>query len=156
MSEDRGEEPSTATLSQQIRERLDLDAIHAYLSRRVLLGARASRARSVARSIAGSLPIGIYRDDAQVGFARVVTDDATFAWLADVYVLESERGRGIGKALVEFVARAPGRARAARAMVLATLDAHGLYERYGFESLRGDERFMALEARAPVVDGGGG
>jgi GNAT superfamily N-acetyltransferase len=75
-----------------------------------------------------------------------VTDYATFAWLADVYVLEDHRGRGLGKALVEAVVEHPAVAGLPR-VVLATLDAHGLYEQYGFENLRGDERFMAIEAR---------
>jgi len=92
------------------------------------------------------LPFGVYRDGEQVGFARIVTDYATFAWLADVYVLEAHRGHGLGKALVEAVVEHPAVSALPR-ILLATADAHRLYEQYGFVPLRGDERFMAIEAR---------
>jgi GNAT superfamily N-acetyltransferase len=128
-------------------ERLDLDAIHAYLSFESYWARGRSR-EQIVRGIHNSLPFGVYRDGAQVAFARIVTDYATFAWLADVYVVESERGQGIGKELVAAVMEHPT-VRAVPRVVLATLDAHGLYERYGFESLRGDQRWMALETRAP-------
>jgi GNAT superfamily N-acetyltransferase len=88
---------------------------------------------TVERSIAGSIPFGLYAPDgSQAGFARVVTDRATFAWLADVFVLEPHRGRGLGTWLVETVISAPPLDRL-RQILLATADAHGLYERFGFE-----------------------
>ena len=77
----------------------------------------------------------------QIGFARVVTDRATFAYLADVYVLESHRGRGLGRWLVECVTAHPD-LRGLRRWTLATRDAHDLYRRFGFESLRAPERYM--------------
>ena len=125
--------------------RLDLDAIHAYLSGESYWARGRSRDRIV-RAVENSLPFGAYRDGAQVGFARVVTDYGTFAWLADVYVLDAHRGRGLGKALVETVVEHPAIAGLPR-VLLATLDAHRLYEQFGFVALRGDERFMAIEAR---------
>jgi GNAT superfamily N-acetyltransferase len=85
----------------------------------------------VARGIEHSLPFGLYAPGgAQAGFARVVTDHARFAWLADVFVLEEHRGRGLGVWLVETVVGDPRLA--GLRVVLATADAHGLYERFGF------------------------
>jgi GNAT superfamily N-acetyltransferase len=125
------------------RTRLDLDAIHTYLSERSYWARGRSRDQIV-RAIDNSLPFGLYHGAEQVGFARVVSDWATFAWLADVYVLPAHRGRGLGKALVEAVIEHPAVAGLPRVM-LATADAHGLYERYGFTLLDGAERFMAIE-----------
>ena len=125
------------------RARLDLDAIHAYLSRESYWARGRSRDQ-VVRGIDNSVPFGAYRATEQVGFARVVTDHATFAWLADVYVLAAERGNGLGKALVEAVLDHPS-VRGLPRVLLATADAHGLYERYGFQPLHRGERFMAIE-----------
>ena len=133
--------------------RLDLDAIFEYLSGESYW-AKGRPRDQVVRGIENSLPFGVYRGDEQVGFARIVTDYATFAWLADVYVLEGHRGQGLGKALIEAVVEHPAVSPLPR-VVLATLDAHGLYERYGFEHLQGDERFMAIEARKSTARGEG-
>jgi GNAT superfamily N-acetyltransferase len=124
--------------------RLDLDAIFAYLSGESYW-ARGRPRDQIVRGIENSLPFGVYRGSEQVGFARVVTDYATFAWLADVYVLEEHRGHGLGKALVEAVVEHPA-VRDLPRLLLATADAHALYEQYGFVALRGDDRFMAIEA----------
>ena len=132
------------------RARLDLDAIHSYLSRESYWARGRSRERIV-RGIENSLPFGVYKDGAQVGFARVVTDYATFAWLADVYVLESDRGQGLGKALIETVVEHAA-VRDLPRVVLATADAHGLYEQYGFSALQRVERFMAIEAPGAADD----
>ena len=129
--------------------RLDLDAIFAYLSGESYW-AKGRPRDQVLRGIENSLPFGIYRGDEQVGFARIVTDYATFAWLADVYVLEGHRGHGLGKALIEAVVEHPAVSPLPR-VVLATLDAHGLYEQYGFKHLQGDARFMAIESRKPAA-----
>jgi GNAT superfamily N-acetyltransferase len=129
--------------------RLDVDAIHAYLSGESYWARGRSR-ELIGRAIENSLPFGVYRDGAQVGFARVVTDYATFAWLADVYVLEPERGNGVGKALVQAVVEHPA-VRDLPRVVLATVDAHGLYKQFGFEPLDRGERFMAIESTAVVL-----
>src|SRR5215213_3674774 len=84
------------------RERLDLEMIHQYLSTQTYW-AVGRPLEVVRRSIEGSLSFGLYRESRQVGFARVVTDYATFAWIADVFVLESERGQGLGKWLMEVI-----------------------------------------------------
>jgi GNAT superfamily N-acetyltransferase len=85
----------------------------------------------VDRSIEGSLPFGLYEWDKQIGFARVVTDRATFAYLADVFVLPEHRGGGLGRWLVESVMAHPD-LQGLRRFLLATRDAHRLYERFGF------------------------
>jgi GNAT superfamily N-acetyltransferase len=95
----------------------------------------------VERAVANSLCVAIYAPDgAQVGFARAVTDRATYAWIADVYVLEAERGCGLGVWLVETLLDHPD-LQGLRQVTLATRDAHGLYERFGF--VREGERSMA-------------
>jgi GNAT superfamily N-acetyltransferase len=93
------------------------------------------------RSLAGALCFSLYDGEAQVGFARVVTDRATFAYLADVFVLETHRGRGLGKLLMETIVAHP-ELQGLRRWVLATRDAHGLYLKYGFTSLDQPDRFM--------------
>jgi GNAT superfamily N-acetyltransferase len=95
------------------------------------------------RAIANSLCFSLYEGDDQVGFARVVTDRATFAYLADVFVLPSHRGRGLAKLLMEAVV-AHSDLQGLRRWVLATRDAHGLYARYGFTPLQAPDRFMEL------------
>jgi GNAT superfamily N-acetyltransferase len=109
---------------------LDLDVLHRFLSEEAYWSPGVPR-EVVERSIERSLNFGLYRDGAQVGFARVVTDRATFAWLADVFVLEEHRGAGLGKWLVETVLTHPD-LRDLRRWILGTADAHGLYERFGF------------------------
>jgi GNAT superfamily N-acetyltransferase len=123
------------------RARLDVDAIHAYLSERSYWAEGRPR-ELVERSIENSLCFGVYDGEAQAGFARVVTDYALFAWLCDVFILEDYRGRGLGKWLVESVVGHPVLANIRR-IYLATFDAHELYRRYGgFETLPGPEYWM--------------
>ncbi len=110
-------------------KRLDLDVIHGCLSRSYW--AEGIPREIVDRSIRNSLCFGLLDDDRQVGFARVVTDRATYAYLADVFVLESHRGRGLSKWLLECVLAHPD-LQGLRRWQLATRDAHGLYARYGF------------------------
>jgi GNAT superfamily N-acetyltransferase len=95
------------------------------------------------RSLDNSLCFGIYDAGRQVGFARAVTDFATFAWLADVFVVESERGQGVARRLIAGVCSHP-RLQGLRRFILATIDAHGLYAQYGFAALKNPERFMEI------------
>lgn len=111
------------------RERLDLGVIHGFLSQSYWAGGR-SRAR-VAHSIAASLPIGLYYRAEQVGFGRMVTDQVVIAFLADVFVLEVHRGRGLGQWLVETLCALPELVRVRR-FLLGTRDAHALYAKLGF------------------------
>lgn len=119
--------------------RLDVDAIHAYLGSAYWCE-NIPRA-IVERAVRNSLCFGLYDGQTQIGLARVVTDFAVFAYLCDVYVRESHRGRGLGKWLIECVMAHP-QLQGLRRFNLATRDAHGLYERYGFKPLRQPEVHM--------------
>lgn len=123
--------------------RLDMDVIHGFLSQSYW--ARGIPRALVERAVRNSLCFGLYEGERQVGFARVVTDQATFAYLADVFVVESHRGRGLSKFLVAAVVADP-RLQGLRRWMLATRDAHGLYARFGFEPLAVPGRFMELHA----------
>lgn len=120
--------------------RLDWDVIHGYISGESYWGKGRSMER-IRRSVENSLPFGIYKGDRQVGFARVVTDYATFAWIADVFVLEEFRGQGLSKWLMEVMLSHP-ELQGFRRWVLATKDAHGLYRQFGFKELLKPERWM--------------
>jgi GNAT superfamily N-acetyltransferase len=123
------------------KTRLDLNLIHEYLSN-ASYWARGRPQSVVQKSIENSLCFGLYESSRQMGFARVVTDYATFAWMCDVFVLESYRGRGLGKWLVECVVGHP-ELKGLRLFILATRDAHELYRRYGgFESVEEPKRWM--------------
>lgn len=125
---------------------LDLDFVHRFLSEEAYWSPGVAR-EVVERSIENSLNFMLLHRDDQVGFARVVTDRATFAWLADVFVVGAHRRDGLGKWLVETALSHPD-LRTLRRWVLATADAHGLYAQFGFSPMAGDSRFMALEDEA--------
>lgn len=128
------------------RARLDLDLIHDYLSNRSYWAQGRSYA-TTKKSIEHSLCFGLYDGDRQVGFARVVTDYATFAWLCDVFVLESHRDCGLGKAMVAHVVAHP-ELQGLKIFLLATSNAHELYRRYaGFENLPAAEKWMLRTPR---------
>lgn len=120
---------------------LDLDAIHAFLS--TAYWSPGVPRETVERSIRNSLAFGLYDGDRQAGFARVVTDRATFAYLADVFVLPPYQGRGLGTWLIETVLAHPD-LQGVRRWLLATKDAHELYRTHGFTELRWPERFMEI------------
>lgn len=122
------------------RKRLDREMIHDFLSRRSYW-AKGRELDVINRGIDNSLSFGIYRGEQQVGFARVVTDYATFAWLADVFVLEEYRGRGLGKWLIEVILAHP-QLQGFRRWALSTKDAHELYRGFGFNELTRPERWM--------------
>ena len=138
--------------------RLDLDVIHGFLTN--CYWAKGIPRQVVARSIEHSLCFGVYDGSGagvpagvpvdvpvgvpvQVGFARVVSDFATVAYLGDVFVLESHRGRGLSKWLMECVMQHPALQRLRR-WILLTRDAHELYARFGFTPLKAPERYMEL------------
>jgi GNAT superfamily N-acetyltransferase len=122
------------------RTRLDIALIHAFLSERSYW-AQGVPIEIVERSIQNSLCFGMFKAGRQIGFARVVTDFTTFAWLADVFIVEEVRGGGFGKKLVAAVIGHP-ELQQLRRFMLGTRDAHKLYERFGFASLKFPERFM--------------
>lgn len=124
------------------RARLDVNAIHAYLTRSYWSPGIPKSV--VERAISGALCFGLFTETgAQVGFARMITDSATFAYLADVYVLEEHRGKGLGKWLVETILAHPS-LQGLRRILLATRDAHGLYEQFGFKPLARPGSFMEM------------
>lgn len=95
----------------------------------------------VVRAIAGSHTLGAYRDGGQIGYARAITDRATFAWIADVWVDEAARGQGLGRRMVQWFIDHPDY-RGIRRIALVTADAHGVYEGIGFHALLRPERYM--------------
>jgi GNAT superfamily N-acetyltransferase len=123
------------------RRRLDLASMHRFLS--TAYWCPGIPLEVLKRAVAGSLCFGLYHGQEQIGFARVVTDYATFAYLCDVYVLEDHRGRGLGRWLMEMVAQHPS-LRGLRRFVLVTRDAHRLYEQFGFCPLAAPDRYMEL------------
>jgi GNAT superfamily N-acetyltransferase len=123
------------------KKRLDLEAIHGFLAHSYW-SPGIPRA-VVERAIANSLCFAVFHESQQIGFARVVTDTATFAYLADVYILPEHRGQGLSKRLMEQVVQHPD-LQGLRRMLLATRDAHGLYERFGFRPLAAPERMMEI------------
>jgi GNAT superfamily N-acetyltransferase len=121
--------------------RIDLDAVHAYLTRSYWCEGLPKEV--LAKAIAGSLCFNLFGGGRQIGFARVGTDRATFAYLADVYVLEEHAGRGLGKWLIEEVQSHPD-LQGLRRFVLVTKDAHGLYSQFGFQPLENPARYMEI------------
>lgn len=130
---------------------LDRDMMHRFLTERSYWAGDLSR-EAMDRSLENSLCFGVYEAGRQAGFARVVTDFATFAWLADVFVLEEHRGRGLSKKLVAAILAHPG-LQGLRRFMLATLDAHGLYEQFGFRRVDPPERFMEIPKPFPYKQG---
>jgi GNAT superfamily N-acetyltransferase len=137
--------------------RLDPGLIHDFLANHSYW-ARGIPFEVVKRSIDHSICFGVFHRGGQVGFARVITDSATFAYLGDVFIVESHRGKGLGKWLVGTVLGHPDLA-GLRMLSLATRDAHGLYERYGFKRVADAglvERLMVILKPNPYTGGGGG
>lgn len=116
--------------------RQDVDAIHAFLARSYW--AQGVAREVVAQAVQHSLCFGLFHRGRQVGFGRVITDRATYGYVADVYVLEEFRGRGLGKWLVECIVNHPD-LQVCRKLALATRDAQGLYARFGFQPLERPE-----------------
>lgn len=121
---------------------LDLSVIHGYLSRSYW--SEDIPEEIVKKGIDNSLCFGIYNDKNQVGFARVISDFSTFAYLADVFILEEERGKGLSKWLIECIIKHEQLQRL-RNFCLLTRDAHTLYERFGFKALERPQNFMAIK-----------
>lgn len=129
---------------------VDLDVVHGFLA--ASYWAHGVTRERVARSIEGSIPFALFEDERQVGFARVISDRATFAWLADVFILPEFRGRGLGRWLVETILAHPD-LQGLRRWSLATRDAHSLYARYGFVRLANPERMMEYRPGSPEAGG---
>jgi N-acetylglutamate synthase and related acetyltransferases len=121
------------------KSKIDVEAVHLFLSRSYW--ARNIPLEVVQKSIDNSLCFAIYQQQRLVGFARVISDFATFAYLADVFILPGERGKGLSKWLMEIIMDHP-QLRGLRRFTLATRDAHGLYAQFGFTLFDKPERWM--------------
>ena len=122
------------------RAKLDIDVIYNFISKESYWGIGRS-IEIIRKSIENSLPFGVYYHNKMIGFARVVTDYATFAWIADVFILPEYRGKGLSKWLMETILAHP-QLQGFRRWVLATKDAHELYRKYGFGKLNHPENWM--------------
>ena len=144
------DEPREWTRGSQVvstaRSRIDLDLVHDYL--RGSYWAAGMPRDVLERAIENSLTFGVYDGQRQVGFARVITDCATYAYLSDVFIVETHRGRGLSKWLMECILAHPD-LQGLRRFALFTRDASGLYERYGFGPAR--SRSVYLERYTPDV-----
>jgi len=121
--------------------KLDVVAIHRYLTR--AYWSEGIPQHIVEKALANSLCFGLFQATQQIGLARVVTDRATYAYLCDVYVLEEFRGKGLGVWLMECVTSHPD-LQGLRRFSLATRDAHGLYEKFGFAALKKPQSLMEI------------
>ncbi|WP_299394666.1 GNAT family N-acetyltransferase [Pelagibius sp.] len=124
--------------------RLDMTVVHGFLE--TAYWSKAIPRETVVRAVAGSLNFGLYGPNGQLGYARVVTDKATFAWICDVFVLEAARGQGLGQWLIACIMGHPA-LQGLRRWMLATADAHDLYRPFGFEIPVEPERLMARQIK---------
>ena len=129
------------------KQKIDVIAIHHYLSTQSYW-AKDIPLKVVQTSIENSLCFGIYKDTKQIGFARWITDKATFAYLADVYVEEQYRGLGLSKKLMSLMLFHKD-LQGLRRYMLATQDAHGLYAQFGFKAIENPERLMGIAIQNP-------
>jgi GNAT superfamily N-acetyltransferase len=125
------------------KEKLQVNYIHQYLSEESYWSKNIPM-NIVKASIEGSLCFAVYKDSKQVGFARVITDNATFAYLADVFIDKDHRGKGLSKELMKFIMQCDF-VKIIRSFLLATLDAHGLYKQFGFKPLPEPDRLMGIK-----------
>ena len=127
------------------KNKIDVAYVHAFLSQSYW--SPGVPIKVVKKAMTGSLAFGVYYKDKQVGYARMVTDKATFAYLADVFIDEDHRGKGLAKWLVEMILVHP-QLRGLRRILLATKDAHKLYEQCGFTAINNPERYMVYTPSA--------
>jgi GNAT superfamily N-acetyltransferase len=120
---------------------MDMDVIHSFLTRSYW--AEGISKEIIRKSVEGALCFGVFENDKQVGFARMITDKATFAYLADVFIIEEFRGLGLSKWLMEVILAHPD-LQGLRRMMLATRDAHELYKKFGFTPLNNVDRWMHI------------
>ncbi len=127
--------------------KLDINAIHDYLCNQSYWASNIPW-ETVKKSVEGSLCFGIYKSTVQIGFARWITDKATFAYLADVYVLPEYQGQGLMKKLISLMLFHKD-LQGLRRYMLSTRDAHGLYEQFGFKPLENPEKLMSISIKNP-------
>jgi GNAT superfamily N-acetyltransferase len=127
------------------KSKIDIDYVHGFLSQSYW--SSGVPMKIIKKAMKGSLCFGVYYNDTQIGYARMVTDRATFAYMADVFIDENYRGKGLGKWLVEMILAHP-HLQGLRRILLATKDAHKLYEQCGFTSINNPERYMVYNPAA--------
>ncbi len=130
---------------------LDFDNVYRYLNEDSYW-AKGITKEKLLRAIDNSLCFGVYHDKKQIGFARLITDKATFAYLADVFILDAYRSQGLSKWLMQTIMSHP-EVQGLRRWVLATADAHGLYKQFGFGPLAKPDRWMDIFTPYPVPEG---
>jgi GNAT superfamily N-acetyltransferase len=123
------------------KKKMDIEVIHQFISQSYW--AKGIPIATMQKAIEGSLCFGVFHGERQVGFARVVTDKATFAYLADVFIIEEYRGKGLSKWLMEIIIGQP-ELQGLRRFLLATRDAHGLYRQFGFKDMVSAENLMQI------------
>ena len=121
------------------KRKLQVKIIHDFLTN--AYWSKGIKLELVKKAIHGSLCLGVYHEKNQIGFARVVTDFASFGYLADVFIIEDYRGKGLSVRLMKFILNLP-ELRELKSWMLATRDAHGLYSKFGFEQLKEPQKFM--------------
>ncbi|MBK7227330.1 MAG: GNAT family N-acetyltransferase [Ignavibacteriales bacterium] len=124
------------------REKLDVNAIHNFLSTQSYW-CQNIPVETVIKSIDNSLNFGLYYEDQQIGFARIISDFSTMAYLADVYVLPEHRGKGLSKWMMQVIMSHP-ELHGLRRWMLLTADAHGLYKQFGWKEIANPDRYMEL------------
>jgi len=128
------------------KAKLDIDVIHTYLTQSYW--AKDIPKETVVKSIDASLNFGVYKETTQIGFARVITDYATFMYIADVFILEAHQGQGLGVFLIDCIVNYDV-FKDIRTWTLLTADAHGLYEKFGFEVPEDRSKFMRRKVPYP-------
>ncbi len=128
------------------KTKLDIDSIHEFLSTKAYWCLNIPKA-TVQIAIQNSLCFGVYRNEKQIGFARVITDFSTVAYLGDVYILEEYRGKGLSKWLIETIMVHPN-LQGLRRWILLTGDAHGLYRKFGWTDIADPSRWMELHNKS--------
>lgn len=127
---------------------MDVGAIHQFLSTESYW-AKDVPLETVQKSLENSFCIGMFEGEKQIGFARLITDYATFGYLADVYILEEHRGKGLSKRMMKYIMELEF-VKGLRKMMLATLDAHTLYSRFGFHTAENPERILEIKRSYPM------
>ena len=129
------------------QSKMDIETIHQYLSEESYWAKEIPR-ETVEKSIANSFCFGVFYKDQQVGFAKVITDFTTIAYLGDVFVLEKFRGLGLSKLLMENIMAHP-KLQALRRWILLTADAHELYRKFGWDTIKNPARWMEIHTKNP-------
>jgi len=133
---------SEYTITTDIKK-MDFDVIHEFITNSYW--ANGIPRKTLTKAINSSLCFAVLNKEQLIGFARVITDKATYAYLADVFILEQHQGKGLSRLLMDEIVKHPD-LQGLRRIVLATRDAHGLYEKYGFTALSNPQTFMELWA----------